>query len=304
MLNTASTDPRALMLMALTVLIWGSGWVVMKFLVDYIGPFDLVAVRYALGFFTLLAIVLFQRRPLGFPPFWYTIGIAVFQTTAYQCLVQMALITGGTGKVVMVAYTLPFWVALFAWALLGERPKRNHVVGFMLAGVGLLAVIGPWKGLGLFSSFLALCGGIAWAIGTVLSKMMFQRHRPDVLSLTMWQMLLGTFFTLPFVWFYQDQPIVWQPATVWGILYLGVFASALAWALWLFVVRRVEATVAGMSSLGVPVLAIVLAWVVLGEQPGPIELTGMVLMLAGLVAVNLPADVLSRRGPKQATVSR
>src|SRR5690606_41956146 len=105
----------------------------MKALVPYIGPFDLVALRYALGFLTLLAIVLVLKRPLCFPPFWFTIGIAVFQTTAYQCLVQMALVAGGTGRVVMVAYTMPFWVALFAWAVIGDRPTRRHWIGFIPA---------------------------------------------------------------------------------------------------------------------------------------------------------------------------
>src|SRR3546814_15841371 len=88
-------------------------------------------------------------------------GMALFQTTAFQCLAQFALITGGAGHVVMLAYTMPFWAALFAWAMLGERPSRRHMAAFALAAFGLLAVLAPWDGLGtLLSSALALGGGI------------------------------------------------------------------------------------------------------------------------------------------------
>lgn len=287
-LNKSRVDHVALSLMALPVAIWGSGWVIMKALVPFIGPFDLVVLRYALGFLTLLAIVLVTKRSLAFPPFWLTMGIAAFQTTAYQCLVQMALIAGGTGRVVMVAYTMPFWVALFAWMMLGDRPTPRHWVGFSLAAVGLFTVVSPWQGLGgIGSTLLALAGGVAWALGTVFSKMMFQRYRPDILSLTMWLLLLGTVMAMPFAWLMPQPTIVWTLDTVLGIIYLGVFASAAAWALWMLLVRRVAPTVAAMSSLGVPVTAVIMAWALLGERPTGIELVGIVLMLAGLVVVTL-----------------
>lgn len=295
-MDKAQSDRVALMWMAVTVLIWGSGWVMMKGLVPYIGPFDLVALRYAVGFLTLLVLVLVLRRPLRFPPFWLTMGIAVFQTTAYQCLVQMALVAGGTGRVVMVAYTMPFWVALFAWVLVGDRPSRRHWIGFIPAALGLAAVIQPWQGLGgLGPSLLALGGGMSWALGTLFGKMLFERSRPDVLSLTMWQMLLGTLLALPFGWLLPQPAIVWSGTMMLGVLYLGVLSSAAAWGLWLMVVSRIHPTVAGMAGLGVPVVAVAGAWIALGERPQPIEQVGMLLMMVGLVVVSwTPA----RRAPR------
>lgn len=279
------------MLMALIVLIWGMGWVTMKFLSPYIGAFNLVVVRYILGFGVLLIIQLALGQRLHVPPIWLTLGIAVFQTSALQCLVQFALIVGDASKVVMMVYTLPFWVALFAWIFLGDRPTLSHLVGFVLAALGLLAVINPWHSHGtLASMLLAIAGGACWAMGTIFSKMLFQRYKNvNVLNLTTWQMLLGAILVLPFAL------VVPQPATqlnllvVLAIVYSGVVSSAVAWALWLLVVRRVSAVVAGMSGLGVPVFTILLAWALLGEQPTLLELVGVVLMLAGLVVVNLAA---------------
>lgn len=292
------SDRGAMLLMGLTVTLWGFSWIIMKHLSSFIGPFDLVMVRYAIAFLVLFVALVVTRQSLKFPPFWLTVGIAVFQTTAFQCLCQLALVSGGAGHVVMLAYTMPFWVVLFAWILLGDRPTRRHLWAFGLAALGLVAIIAPWEGLGsMTGSLLALAGGACWGIGTVLAKMMFQRHTPNVLNLTAWQMLLGAILTWPITLAFPQQDIVWEPVLFWGVAYMAIIASGLGWWLWLSVVRRVSATVAGMSSLGVPVLTVILAWLLLSERPTVLELIGVAFIMAGLVAVNLP-------GPRRKALRR
>src|SRR5690606_38714056 len=163
-----------------------------------------------------------------------------------------------------------------------------HMAGFASAGIGLVAIIAPWQGMGsLTGSLLALAGGASWGLGTVLSKMMFQRHAPNVLNLTMWQMALGAVLTFPITQIFPQQAIVWGADLFWGVAYMAIIASAMGWWLWMSVVRRVSATIAGMSSLGVPVLTVVLAWLILHEQPTTPELVGVAFIMAGLVIVNL-----------------
>lgn len=288
-MTSESSDRSALLLMGLTIAIWSVSWIVMKYMTAYIGPFDLVMLRYALAFVVLFILLLVTRQSLRFPPFWLTLGIGVFQTTAFQCLSQLALVSGGAGHVVMLAYTMPFWVVLFAWLLLGDRPKPRHIVAFVFAGAGLFAIIAPWQGLGgLTSSLLALGGGACWGLGTVLAKIMMQRHAPGILSLTTWQMMLGAALTWPVTLLVPQPDILWAPQLLLGLGYMAVAASALGWWLWLSVVQRVSATVAGMSALGVPVLTVILAWIVLSEQPTVLEAAGVVLIMAGLLAINLP----------------
>src|SRR5690606_34242594 len=74
-----------------------------------------------------------------------------------------------------------------------------------------------------------------------------------------------------------------------GLLYMSVLASGLGWLMWLGVIQRVSTTVVSMSSLGVPVLAILLAWLLLGEQPSYLDLMGVALVVMGLVVVNWPS---------------
>jgi Predicted permease, DMT superfamily len=294
-LKSGQLDHAALLLMGVTVLIWAFNWIVMKEMARYVGPFDLVFLRFLFAFPLLFLMLLASRQKLKFPPFRLTVLIALFQMAAFACLSQFALIDGGAGHVVMLTYTMPFWVVLLAWLLLGYRPTRRHVIGFVLAAFGLLAVIAPWQGLGtLRSSILAIGGGFCWALGTVFSQMLFQRHRVNVLNLTAWQMFLGALFTLPFALVVPQQALEWRPEVIWGLAYMAVMASAAGWGLWLLVVRRVSATIAGLSSLGVPVLAVILAWILLAERPTALELVGIVLMMAGLVVVNWSSSAPGR----------
>jgi drug/metabolite transporter (DMT)-like permease len=142
------------------------------------------------------------------------------------------------------------------------------------------------------ASLLALGGGMSWGLGTVIAKILFQRHAPKVLGVAMWQMFLGAVLTWPVTLIFPQQAINWQPELLWGLAYMGVIASAMGWLLWLSVVQRVSATVAGMSSLGVPVLTVILAWAILAERPTLLEFGGIVFILLGLVIMNLP----SRKG--------
>lgn len=290
-MKSSQPDRGAIILMSFTVALWGLSWIVMKTMTHYIGPFDLVFIRYVIAFPVVLIALRWRGGRFVLPPFWLTLGIAVFQTTAFQCLCQLALFSGGAGHVVMLAYTMPFWAMVFAWLLLGERPGRKQQLAFVFAALGLVAIIAPWQGLGaVVGSLLALTGGMSWGLGMVLSKLMFQRHRPDVVNLTAWQMLMGIIITLPLVWLFPQPAIVWEPPLYWGVAYMAILATALGWIMWLAVIERVSAAVASMSSLGVPVLAVILAWSLLGERPTLLELIGVALIMTGLIVVNLPAQ--------------
>ena len=289
-LNARRTDPLALMLMAFTIAVWGFSWIVMKYMTDWIGPFNLVFSRSVIAFLVLLAIQLSVGQRLEIPPIGPSLAIALLQTAAFQCLGQLALTMGGTGEVVLLAYTMPFWAAAIAWPVLGERLSRLHLFAFLLAAIGLLLVIAPWKGVGNVTALIpALLAGICWGAGVVVSKKMFQERPPAMLNFITWQMLLGAMFCLPLVLFVPQRATVFSVELLMGLAYMAILASALGWWLWLSVVRRVSVAVVGMSSLGVPALAVILAWVLLGERPGPATLVGIGSIIVGLVVVNLAA---------------
>lgn len=282
-------SPRRIAALALvaTIVLWAYSWVVMKQALAYAGPFDFAALRYLLGALVLFAAMALARQSLRPPPLVPTILIGLCQTTAFQGLEQLALVSGGAGHVALLAYTMPFWAVLLAWLILHERPTRQHGLGVLLAALGLACIIEPWHGLGnAMSTTLAIAGGAAWAGGTVLSKRLFRRHAVSALSLTAWQMLAGGVALCLVALVVPQRPMVWNGALAAALAYSVLLASSLAWWLWSVVLRHLPTTVASVGSLGVPVLSVLLAWAILHERPSAWEGVGIALVLLGLCAVS------------------
>ena len=295
MTSVATSRHAALIALALLTLIWSYNWVVMKQVLAYTGPFTFSALRYVLGTVVLFLALVVRGESLKPPPLGETAMIGLAQTTGFQALVQWALVGGGAGKSALLAYTMPFWVVLLAWLVLAERPGRRQWIGLVVAAIGLVLVIEPWQGLGgTKSTLLAIAGGVCWAIGVVLSKRLFQRSQVGALSLTAWQMLLGTIFLITIAVAARERAIEWTPWFAGALAYNAVLSTGLAWLMWSFVVARLPANVAGVSSLVIPIAGIGFAWLLLGEQPSAIEGVGIVAIGAALAIVNL------RRVPKPA----
>ena len=283
----ASSRAGALAALLVTILIWAYSWIVMKQVLAHAGPLDFAALRYLLGAAVLFVALLLGRQSLRPPPLLPTVLIGLCQTAAFQGLEQLALLSGGAGHVALLAYTMPFWTVLLAWLLLGDKPVAHHWLGLGLAALGLLCIIEPWHAMGsLMSTVLAIAGGAAWGAGTVLSKRLFRRQGISVLSLTAWQMLVGggalgiVALALP------QRALEWDWPFIGALAYSAVLASSVAWWLWAIVLRQLSATVASVSSLGVPISSVLLAWLILHERPSAAEWLGIVFVLLGLVVVS------------------
>ncbi|MEO7127684.1 MAG: DMT family transporter, partial [Dokdonella sp.] len=166
-------------------------------------------------------------------------------------------------------------------------PSARHWLGLALAALGLLFIIEPWHTMGsIVSTTLAIGGGAAWAAGTVLSKRLFRQQNVSVLGLTAWQMLIGGGALGLIALVVPQRSLEWDWPFIGALAYSAVLASSLAWWLWAIVLQRLSATAASVSSLGVPIVSVLLAWLILHEQPSAMEWLGILFVLLGLVAVS------------------
>jgi drug/metabolite transporter (DMT)-like permease len=295
-MKSLTAQRSALAALAILSLVWGFNWIVMKSVLAFVGPLTFSAMRYVFGTAVLFGVLALRGETLQPTPWRDTLLIGLTQTTGFQILVQFALISGGAGKTALLAYTMPFWVIPLAWALLGDRPIARQWLWIALAAAGLFLVLEPWRTqVSLLSALLALGGGVCWAIATVLSKRLFQRTAISPLRLTAWQMLYGTFFIVVLALCLHERTTQWSPLLIGALVYNGVLSSGLAWALWLFVVQRLPANVAGLASLITPLVGVLCAWVLLNERPDAAETVGIVVIAVALFGVLRPQN---RQAPR------
>lgn len=280
----------ALAALVLLTAVWSYNWIVMKQVLQHAGPFHFAALRGSLATAVLFLVLLLRGESLRPPPLGITLGAGLSQTTGFQALVQWALVNGGAGKTALLAFTMPFWVVLLAWIALRERPGPWQWASIATAAVGLVFVLEPWHGLGAgLSPLLAVLAGLCWGIGVILSKHLFARYDISPLQLTAWQMLLGSATLVAIAVAVPERPTDWTPFFIGALAYNAILASGLAWVLWSVVVQRLPATVAGMTSLAIPLTSVLLAWAMLGERPSPVESLGIGLIALALVGVTQPA---------------
>ncbi len=296
--STSSLSTRrrryALVSLGLLALIWGLAWPIMKMSLDYVEPFSFAALRAVLSALVLMVAVVLSRRPLRPPPLGWTALLGLFQTAGFAAFSFWALEMGAAGKTVVLAYTMPFWLLLMAWAFLGEKMRGLQWVAAGLALLGLVFILTPWELRGAAGSFLAIATGLAWAAGAVVAKIIHKRHRVDVLSLTAWQMALGAIPLVVIVFATGYDAPEWSASFIWMLAYNVLLSNGLAWILWLFVLKTLSAGTTGLASLANPVLGVTFSWFILGEQPLRVQAVGMALIILGIAVLALHGILTAR----------
>lgn len=268
--------------------IWGYNWVVMKECLKYSGVYDFAALRTGIAAVTLFALLIWKRRPLRPKAVGMTILLGFLSTTLCIGLVTLALATGGVGKTAILVYIMPFWVLLMAWPILAERVRGVQWVPIVLAFIGLMIILEPWH---LQSSFLskifAVLAGVAWALSTIVTKIMNRENTYDLFSLTAWQMLLGALPLILLALIIPERPVHWTPYFIVGLLFCSVISQALAILLWFFILSELPAGVASLGTLATPVIGTIAASIELGERPSVPEAWGMLLIIIALSLLSL-----------------
>ncbi|HZP94208.1 MAG TPA: EamA family transporter [Burkholderiales bacterium] len=284
---SARETRRAAVIMIALVVLWGYSWITSKIGLYYASPLDFSVARVLLGALSLLGYLLWSRAPLRPQHVKWALFIGMVQTAGFIILNTWALSEGGPGKISVLVFTMPFWVLIFAWPVLGERIRGWQWLAIGLAFAGLLLVLQPWNlHTSLVAKTLALLAGICWAIGVVCAKRLHNRAQVEVVAFTFWQMAIGAIPILLIDAVFDTQPIQWTGTFVFCALFNGVMATGLGWAMWLYVLHRLPAGTTSLSSLGVPVIAGVSSWLQLGERPASIELAGMLLIGVALALIS------------------
>lgn len=289
-------SPRfALFLLLFIALIWGYNWVVMKQATAYAPSIPFVSARLLIAAVSLFAFAVVMRRTLRVGHPFSVLGIAFCNSVLAFMMMMLAVETGEAGRSAILTYTMPFFVILIAWPVLGERPGRLQWVATGLALLGILVLLGPVRMPGA-ADFYALGSGLSWGIGVVLIRRHQTRHPDDSLALGAWQNLIGA-AVLALVSLHGGGlgDWTWSPMLIFALIYNGVIISAASLVVWFWLLRHVDSGIASLGTLATPVCGLLASMAVLGERPAPIDWIGIALIVLALALTGLAAHQMHGR---------
>ena len=268
-------------------IIWGANVPYMKAALDFSGPAEFAFIRNFFGAIVLFGILLVLKKPILIreAPKLFVLGL--FQTAGFTGFLIWALLEGGASKTVILVFTMPLWVAMMAWPLLRERLSTVQwfAAGISFLGIGI--IFNPLSdGNNILSCSLALASGFSWACGVILAKKIHIKFpKLDLLTMTAWQMLWGSIPLFIILFIVNSEPIMWTNYFISIVLFNIIFVNAIAYLLWFFSLKHLEASSVSMLSLITPIAGGVSAWLLLGEVPNNSEKIGYFLILLGIFSL-------------------
>jgi drug/metabolite transporter (DMT)-like permease len=275
--------------MVIVVLIWGGNFAVLKTAYAQIAPFPFTAIRFALA--TVLMLLLLWRREgdCRFPPgsFWKFFWLGIAGNTIYQALFANGLARTTTANSSLIVASTPVMMAL-AGGLIGlERITRWTVLGLALTTGGILIVVGT-RGAALSSQtmigdLMIMVSCVCWT-AYVLGMRTVGKGISSLRATTL-TLVTGTpglvLFGLPGL-----RQTDWSQIS--GVALFDVFYSAglslvMCYLLYNRSVRLIGGVKTTIYTCMIPVVAVLIAWPVLGEKPTWLQAAGAVLIIAGVL---------------------
>lgn len=279
----------ALFLLILLMIMWGSTFVITKIAAEGFSPLVLATLRFLIASLILVPLAL-ARGGLSLLPRprpWATLlwmgftGIAAFSTSF-----TYALVYGSASQGALIYAGLPAAIAVAAIVFLGEKPARRRLAGIVLSIVGVTLLIAagePDTGSPApLSGALWMIGAVvAWTAYTVFAKRLAHADSIVVIAVVS---TLGTAMLLPFaVGEFLQVGTTTPSAAAWtSLLFMGIVASALAYLIYGFALRELDASVVGIYTNLDPIVGVVIAVLLFGEILQTGQIIGGLIAFAGM----------------------
>ncbi|MDO9297215.1 DMT family transporter [Bradyrhizobium sp.] len=282
-----SISPLGLTFLAVTSVGWGLNFPIMKNLLSEWPPLSSRGLCGIVGAVALALFAVARKQSLAVPrPMWSRLVLVSLLTIGgWVAFMGLALVWLPASEAAVLAISIPVWVSLLAWPILGERLSLLRAISLAVALAGIAVLIG---GNEIEASFVklpgylcVLAGAICVALGTVLTKH-FPLAMPP-LSLAAWQIGIGC-LPIAIVGLAVEQPQLSALSAVgWAsMLYMTLIQFCLCYVCWFAALERLPAATASIGTLLVPVIGVLSAGAMLHEPLGVREITALVVTLGGV----------------------
>jgi len=304
-------DRRTLVLFAASSLLFGGTFVAAKAGLEYFPPLAFVALRFDIAAIVLLGYVLLTRSRAELVPRTRGDIAGILATGVLAIGLTNALIFVGqqyaTSAVAAIVFSLnPILTPVFAALLLSdERLSTRGAAGLLLGLGGVVLVVGPSSDLllggGLFGQAILFAAAVCGALGAVSI-----RRAGGTLSSTVrtaWGLPFAAALThmLSFASGESMGEIVWTPEAVLALVYVAVFAGAIAYVAYFGLIDSAGAIHANLAFYVVPVVSTVGGWALLGESISTLTIVGFLVIFAGFAVLGSESVDLRRVLPLSRT---
>ncbi len=278
--------------MLLVVLIWGANFAIIKGALGVIPPLAFAALRFVGATVLLMPVLLLRegwpRLPKGSWPRLILLGI--LGNTLYQPFFIIGLNYTTSANSSLILASMPLLVALISGFLGTERITRRLMLGILLAFCGITLVLSA-RGVALsvdtlLGDFLVLIAMLCWCFYTLGLRTLRNLSTLQVTTLTMLTGMPGLLILgMP-----ELLRLDWGAVGIrgWGaLLYATLLAVVVAYFLWNNSVRIAGSTRTAIFQCVTPLVAALVAWLLLGEQFGWLQAIGAALIIGGLLTATL-----------------
>ena len=271
-------------------LMWSSAFTSAKIAVTDAPPFVLLTFRFFLsGLMAMgIAAAMGQKLPSSRRIWLMILIIGVCQNSLYLGLNFLAMTEVPAGLAAIIASSLPLTVALAGAVFLKARLVRLAVLGLAIGFGGVLLIMAGRieGGVSIMGLVCCVIGVIALTVATLVVKGADLGR--DLLMIVGLQMLAGSVTLLPVALLFEStSDINWTWRLAAAFAYTTIVPGVIATIIWFRLVRRIGATHAATYHFLNPAFGVVVASLLLGEQLDMVDWTGVVMITASILLVQL-----------------
>jgi drug/metabolite transporter (DMT)-like permease len=246
-------------------------------------------------FFVFLVVFARRRLRVGRRELLFLVAFGLVGVALVQWLYFVAIENLPVGVALLIEFTAPLFVALFARFVYQEHIRRRIWVAVALCLTGLALVVELWAGVAFSTLGVTAAFGGALALTAYLLMAERERRHRDPASLSFYGFLFATLLWAvvqplwDFPWEVLDDSVSLQgnlsehTAPVWALVaFVVLVGTMVTFTLLTGSLRHISATRASIVATLEPVVATVVAWAWLGETLGAAQLLGGAIVLAGI----------------------
>jgi drug/metabolite transporter (DMT)-like permease len=290
---------------AFLAVVWGLAWPVAKIGLRDCDPFLLASLRSIVGGIFLYIWRLRKTDKEQFDR--HTLWVAFVSGTCWvgipMALVSWALLYINVGLGSILQSTTPFFVAICAYFLLGEKQfSFAKVAGLVLGFLGIVLLfsdkpITDFTSVTILAGFAVLIPSILNGYGQVYARKHF--HGKDQFGFMTIILIIAGLESLPFSFLNGMPKMTPTLDLALAVLYLGIVASAIPFAVYFALLVRVDIVILSMVGYVIPVIAVLSGIVMFGERMSPPEVAGSIMVIVGVVLATqydlVKSKILSRQ---------